>query len=59
MTEQNICLNIIEMIIDSANYKKYEDFLYYIAEQGMDFKPTITSHAREILRNINSERIRL
>ncbi len=59
MTEQNYCLNIIEMIIDSSNYKKYEDFLYYIAEQGMDFSPTITSHAREILRNINSDRIKL
>lgn len=59
MTEQNACLNIIEMIIDSANYKKYEDFLYYIAEQGMNFSPTITSHAREILRNINSDRIKL
>ncbi len=59
MTEQNACLNIIEMIIDSANYKKYEDFLYYIAEQGMNFSPTITNHAREILRNINSDRIKL
>lgn len=59
MTEQNTCLDIIEMIIDSANYKKYEDFLYYIAEQGMDFSATITSHAREILRNINSDRIKL
>lgn len=59
MTEQNACLNIIEMIIDSANYKKYEDFLYYIAEQGVGFSPTITSHAREILRNINSDRIKL
>lgn len=59
MTEQNACLNIIEMIIDSANYKKYEDFLYYIAEQGINFSPTITNHAREILRNINSDRIKL
>lgn len=59
MTEQNTCLNIIEMIIDSSNYKKYEDFLYYVAEQGMNFSPTITSHAREILRNINSDRIKL
>lgn len=59
MTEQNLCLNIIEMIIDSANYKKYEDCLYYIAEQGTCFTPTITSHAREILRNINSDRIKL
>lgn len=59
MTEQNACLNIIEMIIDSANYKKYEDFLYFIAEQGVDFSPTITSHAREILRNINSDRIKI
>ena len=59
MTEQNACLNIIEMIIDSANCKKYEDFLYYVAEQGINFGPTITSHAREILRNINSERIKI
>ena len=59
MTEQNACLNIIEMIIDSSNYKKYEDFLYYIAEQGMNFSPTITSHAREILSNINSDRIKI
>lgn len=59
MTEQNTCLSIIEMIIDSSNYKKYEGFLYYVAEQGMNFSPTITSHAREILRNINSDRIKL
>ena len=59
MTEQNTCLNVIEMIINSANYKKYEDFLYYIAEQGMNFSPTIRSHAREILRKINSDRIKL
>ena len=59
MTEQNACLSIIEMIIDSGNYKKYEDFLYYVAEQGTDFSATITSHAREILRNINSDRIKI
>ena len=59
MTEQTACLNIIGMIIDSANYKKYEDFLYYVAEQGMNFAPTITNNAREILRNINSDKIKL
>ena len=59
LTEQNTCLSIIEMIIDSSNYKRYEDFLYYVAEQGRDFSPTITSHAREILRSINSDRIKL
>lgn len=59
MTEQNACLNIIEMIIDSSNYKKYEDFLYYVAEQGMSFGSTITNHARDILWNINSDRIKL
>ncbi|MBR1854100.1 MAG: hypothetical protein IJ794_13325 [Lachnospiraceae bacterium] len=58
MQEQNTCLSIIEMIIDSSNYKKYEDFLYYVAEEGMAFTPTIASHAREILRNINSDRIK-
>lgn len=59
MTEQNTCLNIIEMIIDSANCKKYEDFLYYIAEQGVNFGSTITSHARDILTNVKSDRIKL
>lgn len=59
ITEQNTCLNIIEKIIDSANYKKYEDFLYYVAEQGINFNPTITNHAKNILRNINSDRIKM
>ena len=58
MTEQNTCLSIIEMIIDSSNYKKYEDFLYYIAEEGVNFNPTIMSHAREILRNIDNDQIK-
>ena len=59
MEDQNTCLNIIEMIIVSSNYKTYEDFLYYVAEQGMDFSSTISNHARQILRNINSDRIKL
>jgi len=57
MFEQNTILNIIEAIIDSSNYKKYENFLYFVAEQGTGFSPTITSHAREILRNINCDQI--
>lgn len=57
MAEQDSCLKIIDMIMDSSNKKKYEDFLYYVAEQG-EFSGTIANRAREILRKHGCERIK-
>ena len=54
LQEQNTCLKIINTIIDDFNYKKYENFLYYVAEEGMDFQPSVCNLAKNILQNLKS-----
>lgn len=50
LSEQMSCLNIIATIIDKSNYKKYENFLYYVAEQqSVNFSAPVSNRAREIL----------
>jgi len=52
LADQTACLNIIEKVINSANYKKYQDFLYYVAEEGTSFNYTVSSKASQILKNM-------
>lgn len=54
LQEQNTCLKIINTIIDDFNYKKHENFLYYVAEEGMDFQPSVCNLAKNILQNLKS-----
>ena len=58
LQDQNTCLNIINNIIDSANYKKYEAFLYYVAEEAPDFKAAICNLARNILKKLRRSTIK-
>lgn len=49
LKDQNTCLSIIENIISLMNYEKYESFLYYVAAEGWNFAPTISSFAKRII----------
>ena len=52
------CLNIIKLIINDSNHDVYEDFLYYIAEEGMDFSPAVSNLAKQILKDLHIINIR-
>ena len=52
MMEQNACLNVIEYIIDRSNYKRYAEFIYYVAEEGMGFSANVAEHAHKILEDL-------
>lgn len=58
LQDQMTCLNIIDNIIDDFNYKTYEDFLYYVAEENLDFSPSVSNLAKKILKNIKLGGIR-
>lgn len=58
LQEQNTCLKIIQTIIDDFNYKKYENFLYFVAEEGMEFQPSVCNLAKTILQNLKSTTIK-
>lgn len=50
--DQMTCLNIIDTIINDANSKNYEDFLFFVAEEELDLSPTVASLARRILKTL-------
>lgn len=50
--DQMACLNIIDYIIDDYNFRLYEDFLYYVAEEGLDFSASVSNLAKQILSKI-------
>lgn len=58
LQDQMICLNIIGMIIDDRNYTKYEKFLYYVAEEGINFQASVSQRAKNILKTLNIAGIR-
>ena len=58
LQDQMACLNIIDNIIDDYNFKSYEGFLYYLAEENLDFSPSVSNLAKKILKNLRNTRIR-
>ena len=50
--DQIACLNIIDYIIDDYNFRLYQDFLYYVAEEGLDFSASVSNLAKQILLKI-------
>lgn len=52
LQDQMACLNIIDTIIDNFNFKSYESFLYYVAEENFDFPPTVANLAKKILTKL-------
>lgn len=56
LQDQMTCLNIIDTIINEANSKAYEDFLFYVAE-GWNFSPAVSNFARKILKNLRTKKI--
>ena len=55
--DQMACLNIIETIINEANSKTYEDFLFFVAEQDYSISPTVSNLARRILKTLRVKKI--
>ena len=58
LQDQTTCLNIINNVINQSNYKKYEDFLFYVAEESTDFKAAISNLARNILKKLRRTTIK-
>lgn len=56
LQDQMTCLNIIDTIINDANSKAYEDFLFYVAE-GWDFSPAVSGLAQRILKNLRMRKM--
>lgn len=50
--DQMACLNVIDYIIDDYNFRLYQDFLYYVAEEGLDFSASVSNLAKQILSKI-------
>lgn len=57
LQDQMTCLNIIDTIINDANSKVYEDFLFYVAEGNWDFSPAVSGLARRILKNLRTRKM--
>ena len=55
--DQMTCLNIINTIINDANSKSYEDFLFYVAEEELNLSPAVSNLARQILKNLRIGKI--
>lgn len=50
LNEMTTCLDIIDMVIDSSNRDRYDEFLYYVSEQApSEVTSVISVRAREIL----------